>query len=83
MDEERLCLLDVFPPGEGLMQRRLIEVEVEGEPVWHAYEVVRVFADEEEAQAYAGENGVTDVPSIAWATGCKAKSTSQRTGNEA
>jgi hypothetical protein len=61
MDGERLCLLEILPPDEGLMQRRLIELEVEGEAVWRAFDVLRVFADEEEARAYAVEHGVTDV----------------------
>jgi hypothetical protein len=61
MDAERLCLLDVRPPDEGLVQRRLIEVQVEGETVWRAFEVLRVFADEGEARAYAKEWGITDV----------------------
>jgi hypothetical protein len=57
MDAERLCLLEVFPPDAGLMQRRLIEVELEGETVWRAFDVLRVFEDEEEARAYAREQG--------------------------
>jgi hypothetical protein len=61
MDGERLCLLEILPPDEGLMQRRLIEVEVRGEAVWRAFDVLKVFADEEEARAYAEENGVMDV----------------------
>jgi hypothetical protein len=61
MDVERPCLLDICPPEGGLMQRRLIEVEVEGEVVWREFDVVKVFEDEEVARAYAGERGITDV----------------------
>jgi hypothetical protein len=61
MDGERVCLLALFAPDEGLMQRRLIEVQVEGETVWRAFDVLRVFADEEEARAYARKRGITDV----------------------
>jgi hypothetical protein len=61
MDEGRLCLLEIFPPDAGLAQRRLIELEVAGEAVWQAFEVVRVFADEAEARLYAEEKGIADV----------------------
>jgi len=59
MDVERICLLDVCPPGE--MQRRVIQVNVGGEEVWREFDVVRVFGSEAEARVYAGENGVEDV----------------------
>jgi hypothetical protein len=61
MDEERPCLLEIFPPGAGLMQRRVMELEVEGEAVWRAFEVVKVFADEAEARVYGEEKGIADV----------------------
>ena len=61
MSEERICLLDVDPPGRGLQQRRVIEVEVHGERVWREYDVLRSFADEREAREYAAEHGIRDV----------------------
>jgi len=61
MDEERLCLLDIRPPEEGLMQRRSIEIERDGETVWRTFDVVRVFADTAEARAYAEAHGIADV----------------------
>jgi len=60
MDEERVCLLDICPPNPGMVQRRVIEIEVEGERAWREFEVVRVFEDDAEARAYASENGVED-----------------------
>ena len=61
MDEERICLLDVCPADAGLMQRRVIQLTVDGEEVWREFDIVRVFDDEEEARKYARENGVGDV----------------------
>ena len=60
-DVEQLCLLAVHPPNEGLMQRRLIEVELGGETVWRAFDVLRVFESAQEATAYARERGIQDV----------------------
>jgi hypothetical protein len=60
-DVERLCLLAVYPPEAGMIQRRLIQVQVDGEGVWQAFEVLRVFEDEQEASAYAQENEIGDV----------------------
>ncbi|MBN1977922.1 MAG: hypothetical protein JW918_11010 [Anaerolineae bacterium] len=61
MDVERICLLDISPPDAGLVQRRVIEVTIEGEKAWREFDVVRAFADEEEAAAYAAQNGIEDV----------------------
>jgi hypothetical protein len=61
MDIERICLLDICPPDAGQIQRRVIEVAVDGETEWREFDVVRVFADEEEAIAYAAQNGIEDV----------------------
>lgn len=61
MDAERICLLDIYPPGEGKMQRRAIEVSIGGERVWREFDVARMFDSEEEARAYAEENGIEDV----------------------
>jgi hypothetical protein len=61
MDVERICLLDICPPDAGQMQRRVIEVLVDGKTEWHEFDVVRMFADEQEAKAYAAQNGIEDV----------------------
>ena len=61
MDAERICLLDICPPDPGLKQRRVIEVEVDGEETWHEFDVVRAFDSEEEARAYAEMEGIKDV----------------------
>ena len=56
-DAGRICLLEIDPAGE--MQRRVIQLHDEG--AWHEFEVVTVFADEEEARAYAAKQGIRDV----------------------
>jgi hypothetical protein len=61
MDVERICLLDICPPDAGLVQRRVIEVTINGQTEWREFDVVRAFADEEEAAAYAAQNGIEDV----------------------
>jgi hypothetical protein len=61
MDVERVCLLDVDPPDRGTMQRRVLQVWIDGEAVWREFDVVRVFDDEGEAKAYAYEQGIRDV----------------------
>jgi hypothetical protein len=61
MDVERICLLDICPPDQGLMQRRVIEVEVDGEVTWREFDVIRAFDSEEEARAYAETEGIKDV----------------------
>jgi hypothetical protein len=61
MDGEWPCLLDICPADAGLMQRRVIQVEVEGDVMWREFDVLKVFEDEQEARAYARERGITDV----------------------
>ena len=61
MDVERPCLLDIAPADAGLMQRRVIEVEVDGETEWREFDIVRSFENEEQARAYADEHGIVDV----------------------
>jgi hypothetical protein len=58
MDAERWCLLDIAPPDAGLQQRRVIDVEIDGETQWREFDVVRVFADEDEARTFADEQGL-------------------------
>lgn len=60
-DTGRICLLEVYPPGGGLAQRRLIPVVRGGETSWCEYDIVRAFADESEARGYAREHGIDDV----------------------
>lgn len=57
MDAERIGLLELYPPGVGEMQRRVIQVGGD----WREFDVVRVFEDEEEAWAYAGQHEIKDV----------------------
>ncbi len=57
----RLCLLDVAPPGQGMVTRRVIECQIDGVKVWREFDIIRTFADEAEARAYAAEHGITDV----------------------
>ncbi len=61
MDVEKICLLDICPPHMGEIQRRVIQVEIEGEQAWREFDVVRTFESEVEAQSYADENGLEDV----------------------
>ncbi len=61
MDVEKICLLDVCPPGAGEMQRRVIRVNVGGEAVWREFDVARAFESEADARAYASANGIADV----------------------
>jgi hypothetical protein len=61
MDREAPCLLDIDPPNYGLVARRVIELEVEGERFWREFDVVQVFESDEEAQVYAIEHRITDV----------------------
>ncbi len=58
MDVEKICLLDISPPGAGELQRRVIQVNVGDEEVWREFDVVRAFESEAEARAYADENGI-------------------------
>jgi hypothetical protein len=57
----RICLLELFRPGEGLAQRRAIEVNRGQGTVWREYEIVRSFSSPDEAIAYANEHGIADV----------------------
>jgi hypothetical protein len=57
----RICLLDLAPPNQGMVQRRVIKVRIDGQPAWREFDVIRSFADEAEARAYAAEHGITDL----------------------
>jgi len=61
MDVERICLLDIDPPQAGQIQRRVIQVSRAGQPTWVEFDIVRTFASQEEARAYAGLHGIEDV----------------------
>lgn len=61
MNIERICLLDVDPPRQGEQQRRVIEVEIDGEKVWREFDVVRVFENADEARDYAATNDIDDI----------------------
>jgi hypothetical protein len=53
---ERWSLLDTSPPHPGREQRRVIEVEEDGERTWREFDVVRVFDSEAEARAFFSEH---------------------------
>jgi hypothetical protein len=61
MDVDAICLLDIDPPDQGLVQRRVIEVEIAGETVWRELDIVRSFADETEARDYAEAHQIGDI----------------------
>lgn len=61
MNREQICLLDIDPPQPGMMQRRVIEVEIDGERAWREFDVVRAFESTEEALAYAAEHAIQDI----------------------
>ncbi|MBN1935018.1 MAG: hypothetical protein JW934_10155 [Anaerolineae bacterium] len=61
MNVERICLLDVDPPRQGELQRRAIEVEIDGERTWREFDVVRVFETVGEARDYATVHHIGDV----------------------
>ena len=61
MDAESICLLDICPPRQGEVQRRLIEVELDGEREWREFDIVQAFESEEDAREYALEHGVEAV----------------------
>ena len=61
MDEEKICLLDICPPDQGMVQRRVIELTRDGESVWHEFDIVRAFESKEEAREYAEQNGIDDI----------------------
>jgi len=57
-----IALLELRVPGSDGLQRRLIQIESMGSTAeWWEYEIVRVFASESAAQAYAAEHAVDDV----------------------
>ena len=61
MNVERICLLDVDPPDPGMMQRRVIEVQIAGQRTWREFDVVRIFENTDEAYAYAAAHRIQDV----------------------
>ncbi len=72
LDVEKYCLLDVDPPQPGLVQRRVIQVTLDGEPAWREFDVVRAFDSRDEAAAYAAAAGLeleAESPPVAPADG--------------
>lgn len=61
MDVEHPCLLDVCPPREGEIQRRVIRFEHDEQETWREFDIVRVFDDELEALRFAREHGIEDI----------------------
>jgi hypothetical protein len=45
----------------GEIQRRVIQVDREGETVWREFDIVRAFESEEEAKEYADKNEIEAV----------------------
>ena len=60
-EPSQICLLELFLPGSGTVQRRAIQVQVDGELVWREMEIVTSFGSRAEAIAYAAEHGIADV----------------------
>lgn len=54
----RIALLDICPPNKGMVARPMTTVLVNGEPVMHEFDVIKVFENEKEAAQYASENGL-------------------------
>jgi len=61
LDTERICLLDVCPPREGEVQRRVIKLIRDGVEIWREFDIVTVFESQEAARSYAVEHAVGDV----------------------
>lgn len=62
MDYDRICLLDIDPPDQGMMQRRVIEFKGDdGQSVWREFEVVKVFQDKDEALVFARKNEIINL----------------------
>ena len=61
LDAETICLLDLCPPRQGEVQRRMVELDREGEPVWREFDISRSFDTKVEALAYAEVHGIEDV----------------------
>ncbi|MHA1930600.1 MAG: hypothetical protein ACTSV2_18675 [Candidatus Thorarchaeota archaeon] len=59
LEVRKICLLRVY--GESLAARPVIEVNIEGNPVFLAFDVMRYFETKEEALEYAKENSVSDI----------------------
>jgi hypothetical protein len=58
MNEGKYCLLEIMPPGNA--QRRVIELEVNGQKVWREFEAIKVFASIDEARQYAADHHIHD-----------------------
>ena len=61
LDAERICLLDVSPPRQGEIQRRVIQLVRDGVETWCEFDVVRAFESPDDARRFAVEHGVEDV----------------------
>jgi hypothetical protein len=61
LDAEEICLLDLHAPGEGAVQRRVIEVVCQGKQSWYEYDILRTFDTRMEAMVFAEANGIEDV----------------------
>ncbi len=56
MVHEQICLLDIDPPDRGMVQRRVIEVEIAGKSEWQEYDIVRIFENRDDALLFAAKN---------------------------
>ncbi|HEY9068808.1 MAG TPA: hypothetical protein VIV61_01055 [Candidatus Ozemobacteraceae bacterium] len=61
MGGPRICLLNIDLTDPGMVQRRVIELTIEGKRVWREFEIIRTFADEAEARTWAAAHGITDI----------------------
>ncbi len=55
----KICLLRVY--SESLSARPVIEVDINDEPVFLAFDVIKYFETQEEAQTYAEQNAISDI----------------------
>jgi hypothetical protein len=62
MNETKWMLLDIDPPDRGKVARPTIQIMLGTEPEWREYDVVRVFASEQEAKRYASDNQIPIQP---------------------
>lgn len=54
------CLIDIDPPQQGMVQRPVTEMTIEGKKVYKEYDVIKVFEVETEARACAEKHKLTD-----------------------
>ncbi len=59
--ESRWCLLDVDPPDKQMVQRPVLDIEIDGERHFFVYDVIKSFVSEEEALTFLKSSELTDI----------------------